>query len=51
MPMQAILFYTKIFIYFYIKPKHFGAVFCRAGDSVLDAPAIWCHKAEVNSLN
>jgi hypothetical protein len=38
MLVQIILFYTKIFMYFYIKPKSLGAKLCSAGGCVFDMP-------------
>lgn len=38
MLLQAILFYIKIFIYFYIKPEHLEDAFYSPGGCMFDMP-------------
>lgn len=38
MPIQAILLYIKVFVYFYIKPESLKVAFCNAGGRVFDMP-------------
>jgi hypothetical protein len=41
-PIQAILLYIKVFVYFYIKPESLKAAFYNAGGRVFDMPDLEC---------